>query len=100
MGNVSPDSAPLDQETGDKDIMDKLVSPMKTVDDTKKDDEAQSSSMMLSWNTHSIQTAVFILAVFVFIFTRNNLSKFGFWVMSLPLFFHCDVIEMLSYKTM
>ncbi|KAK2188128.1 hypothetical protein NP493_143g01026 [Ridgeia piscesae] len=44
MGNVSPDSAPLDQETGDKDIMDKLVSPMKTVDDTKKDDEAQSSN--------------------------------------------------------
>jgi len=48
MGNVSPDSAPLDQETGDKDIMDKLVSPMKTVDDTKKDDEAQSSSMVSS----------------------------------------------------
>ena len=55
MGNVSPDSSLRDQETGDKDIMEKLVSPTKPVEggergedkEVKKDEETQSISMIL-----------------------------------------------------
>ena len=52
MGNVSPDSSLRDQETGDKDIMEKLVSPSKPGDggekvEDKKDEETQSISMIL-----------------------------------------------------
>ena len=52
MGNVSPDSSLRDQETGDKDIMEKLVSPSKPVEggekgEDKKDEETQSISMIL-----------------------------------------------------
>ena len=52
MGNVSPDSSLRDHEAGDKDIMEKLVSPTKPVEggekgEVKKDEEMQSISTIL-----------------------------------------------------
>ena len=52
MGNVSPDSSLRDHEAGDKDIMEKLVSPTKPVEggekgEVKKDEETQSISTIL-----------------------------------------------------